>query len=66
MYAVPEDLLARIPEEFRDPRKIRAFAVERGMSVGARGRISREIIEAYGEQFQSVFGSQVNADAVPF
>lgn len=66
MYAVPEDLLAKIPEDYRDPRRIRAYALKHGLKVGARGRISREVYQAYAEQFCSTFVPDVDPSEVPF
>lgn len=66
MYAVPVDLMEKIPAEYRHPGKIRAFAVEHGLKVGARGRFSRQVLEAYAAQFRSTFAPEIDPDAVPF
>ena len=66
MYAVPEDLMAQIPEEFRNAASIRAFAKDHGLQVGARGRFSRSVLEAYAAQFRSIFMPDPDPSEVPF
>lgn len=66
MYVVPVDLMEKIPAEYRHSEKIRAFAVKHGLKVGARGRFSREVLEAYAGQFVSTFAPDVDPDEVPF
>lgn len=66
MYAVPVDLMEKIPAEFRRSELIRAFALESGLKVGARGRFSRAVLEAYAQQFVSTFAPDVDPSEVPF
>lgn len=66
MYAVPVDLMEKIPAEYRQADKIRAFAIEHGLKVGSRGRFSRDVLEAYAGQFRSTFVPEIDPDAVPF
>ena len=35
-----------------EPSQVRAWALERGMSIGKRGRLSHELIKAYQQDMQ--------------
>lgn len=66
MYVLPDVVMEHVPADKRSGKLVREFGKANGFKVGDRGRIPREVYEAYAAQFVSTFVPEVCPDAVPF